>query len=198
MPATGCDTGHADILPSAGIGERCDSIATCLCGIHLSGSNMNLVGCHVLDVEAPHGETSLGNGQAVLYSCLQLLPGQMGRDAALVLGRQTVQLCLGYGCNSSRKRGQNGMEHRDLSSITHIGIDEISRKKGQVYLTNVYDLRSKNLIWSGVERAKDALRNFFQLPRARADKQTPGHLLRYVEALCRGDQGMRAAGNPCL
>ena len=54
-----------------------------------------------------------------------------------------------------------GMEHRDLSGITHIGIDEISRKKGQVYLTNVYDLRSKTLIWSGVERTKDALRSFF-------------------------------------
>lgn len=54
-----------------------------------------------------------------------------------------------------------GIEHRDLSGITHIGIDEISRKKGQVYLTNVYDLRSKTLIWSGVERTKDALRSFF-------------------------------------
>lgn len=55
-----------------------------------------------------------------------------------------------------------GMEHRDLSGITHIGIDEISRKKGQVYLTNVYDLRSKTLIWSGVERTKDTLRSFFK------------------------------------
>ena len=54
-----------------------------------------------------------------------------------------------------------GMEHRDLSGITHIGIDGISRKKGQVYLTNVYDLRSKTLIWSGVERTKDTLRSFF-------------------------------------
>ncbi|WP_319585207.1 ISL3 family transposase [uncultured Desulfobulbus sp.] len=54
-----------------------------------------------------------------------------------------------------------GMEHRDLSGITHIGIDEISRKKGHVYLTNVYDLRSKTLIWSGVERTKDTLRSFF-------------------------------------
>lgn len=54
-----------------------------------------------------------------------------------------------------------GMEHRDLSGITHIYIDEISRKKSHVYLTNVYDLRSKTLIWSGVERTKDTLRSFF-------------------------------------
>lgn len=55
-----------------------------------------------------------------------------------------------------------GLEHRDLSGITHIGIDEISRRKGQVYLTNVYDLRSKTLIWSGAERSKDTLRSFFK------------------------------------
>ena len=54
-----------------------------------------------------------------------------------------------------------GLEHRDLSSITHIGIDEISRKKGHVYLTNVYDLHSKTLIWSGEGRTKENLRRFF-------------------------------------
>jgi len=37
-----------------------------------------------------------------------------------------------------------GLARRDLSCITHIGIDEISRQKGHVYLTNVYDLRDRN------------------------------------------------------
>jgi transposase len=55
-----------------------------------------------------------------------------------------------------------GLKHRDLSSITYIGIDEISRKKGHVYLTNVYDLHSKALIWSGEGRTKDTLRSFFK------------------------------------
>ncbi len=54
-----------------------------------------------------------------------------------------------------------GLEHRDLSSITHIGIDEISRKKGHVYLTNVYDIHSKTLIWSGEGRTKETLRRLF-------------------------------------
>jgi transposase len=54
-----------------------------------------------------------------------------------------------------------GLEHRDLSGITHIGIDEISRKKGHVYLTNVYDLHTKTLIWSGDGRAMETLRQFF-------------------------------------
>ena len=33
-----------------------------------------------------------------------------------------------------------GLAHRDLEDVTHIGIDEISRKRGHVYVTNVYDL----------------------------------------------------------
>ena len=41
-----------------------------------------------------------------------------------------------------------GLARRDLSGVTHIGIDEISRQKGHVYLTNVYDLKTGTLIWS--------------------------------------------------
>lgn len=55
-----------------------------------------------------------------------------------------------------------GLARRDLSSITHIGIDEISRQKGHVYLTNVYDLRSSTLIWSGEGRSKGTLGAFFE------------------------------------
>jgi transposase len=54
-----------------------------------------------------------------------------------------------------------GLENRDLSGITHIGIDEISRKKGHQYLTNVYDLKTKNLLWSGEGRNAETLRQFF-------------------------------------
>ena len=54
-----------------------------------------------------------------------------------------------------------GLAHRDLSEVTHIGIDEISRKRGHVYVTNVYDLNSKLLLWSGEGRAKETLQGFF-------------------------------------
>lgn len=54
-----------------------------------------------------------------------------------------------------------GLANRDISGVTHIGIDEISRKKGHVYLTNVYDLKTKTLIWSGEGRSKETLRAFF-------------------------------------
>lgn len=54
-----------------------------------------------------------------------------------------------------------GLGHRDLSDVTHIGIDEISRKRGHVYVTNVYDLKSRRLLWSGEGRVKETLEGFF-------------------------------------
>jgi len=55
-----------------------------------------------------------------------------------------------------------GLDKRDLSNITHIGIDEIARRKGHQYLTNVYDLKTKKLIWSGEGRSAETLRLFFE------------------------------------
>ncbi len=47
----------------------------------------------------------------------------------------------------------HGIANRDLEGLTHIGIDEISRKRGHVYVTNVYDLERKRLVWSGEGRS---------------------------------------------
>jgi transposase len=55
-----------------------------------------------------------------------------------------------------------GMANRDLSGITLIGIDEISRKRGHVYVTNVYDLDSRRLLWSGEGRGQKTLKAFFE------------------------------------
>jgi len=54
-----------------------------------------------------------------------------------------------------------GLAHRDLGGVLYIGIDELSRQKGHVYVTNVYDLQEKRLLWSGEGRSQDTLRAFF-------------------------------------
>lgn len=56
----------------------------------------------------------------------------------------------------------HGLAERDLSGVTHIGIDEISRKRGHVYVTNVYDLKARRLPWSGEGRAQATLGVFFK------------------------------------
>ena len=67
-----------------------------------------------------------------------------------------------------------GLAHRDLSGVTHIGIDEISRQKGHVYLTNVYDLKTGTLIWSGEGRSIESLDAFFSFFGPERTKQLQG------------------------
>src|SRR5207253_6447996 len=42
-----------------------------------------------------------------------------------------------------------GLRHRARPPVHVIGIDEVSRRKGQVYLTVVYDLERRVLLWVG-------------------------------------------------
>jgi transposase len=60
------------------------------------------------------------------------------------------------------KRAVNqGLRHRKRPPVHVIGIDEVSRRKGQVYLTVVYDLERRVLLWVGDERTEAAVRPFF-------------------------------------
>ena len=54
-----------------------------------------------------------------------------------------------------------GRAREQYQRVRFIGIDEISRKKGHVYHTQVYDLEGKRLLWTGAHRDKDSLRRFF-------------------------------------
>lgn len=55
-----------------------------------------------------------------------------------------------------------GRELEEYRGVRFIGIDEISRKKGHIYHTQVYDLQNKRLLWTGANRDKDSLRRFFE------------------------------------
>jgi transposase len=56
---------------------------------------------------------------------------------------------------------QYGLKHRKRPPVHAIGIDEVSRRKGQVYLTVIYDLERRVLLWVGDERTEEAVRPFF-------------------------------------
>jgi transposase len=70
-------------------------------------------------------------------------------------------VCWSTVASAVRSAVRYGLAHRDTSQVRHIGIDEISRKKGHVYMTQVYDLDQKRLIWSGEGRSEETLRRFF-------------------------------------
>jgi transposase len=60
------------------------------------------------------------------------------------------------------KRAVNyGLKHRARPPVHVIGIDEVSRRKGQVYLTVVYDLERRVLLWVGEDRTEEAVKTFF-------------------------------------
>ena len=65
-----------------------------------------------------------------------------------------------------------GLRHRARPPVHVIGIDEVSRRKGQVYLTVVYDLERRVLLWVGDERTEEAVRPFFTREMGRRRCQT--------------------------
>lgn len=59
---------------------------------------------------------------------------------------------------------QWGLEHRDLSNITAIGVDEIAWRKGHKYLTLVYQIDAGKtcLLWIGKDRTVKTFLGFFR------------------------------------
>jgi transposase len=54
-----------------------------------------------------------------------------------------------------------GLRRRKWKPLRAIGIDEVSRSKGQRYLTLVYDLERRRLVWIGENRDAETMRRFF-------------------------------------
>jgi transposase len=54
-----------------------------------------------------------------------------------------------------------GLAHRRWAPLHVIGIDEVSRRKGQQYLTIVYDLGRGRVVWVGRDRSATTMARFF-------------------------------------
>lgn len=55
-----------------------------------------------------------------------------------------------------------GLAHRRWEPLHVIGIDEVSRRKGQQYLTMVYDLERGRVVWVGRDRTRATMERFFR------------------------------------
>jgi hypothetical protein len=68
------------------------------------------------------------------------------------LAWQVVGRLFGFHWNTVRKAVKDvvdyGLKHREINKVLYIGVDEISRRKGHIYHTQVYDLKEKRLLWS--------------------------------------------------
>ena len=54
-----------------------------------------------------------------------------------------------------------GLDHRRWHPLHLLGIDEVSRRKGQQYLTIVYDLARGRVVWVGRDRTTATMDRFF-------------------------------------
>jgi transposase len=54
-----------------------------------------------------------------------------------------------------------GLAHRRWQPLHLLGVDEVSRRKGQQYLTLVYDLERGRVVWVGKDREEATLDRFF-------------------------------------
>jgi transposase len=54
-----------------------------------------------------------------------------------------------------------GLAHRRWQPLHVIGLDEVSRRKGQQYLTIVYDLDRGRVVWVGRDRTATTMERFF-------------------------------------
>ena len=78
--------------------------------------------------------------------------------------RQTARL---YGLNWKsvaglvRRAVEYGLPERRRKPLLWIGIDEVSRRRGHRYLTVVYDLERRVLLWVGEDRTEQTLAKFF-------------------------------------
>jgi transposase len=57
---------------------------------------------------------------------------------------------------------ERGLKLRSWKPLRAIGIDEVSRSKGQRYLTLVYDLERSRLVWIGENRDAETMNRFFE------------------------------------
>jgi transposase len=100
-------------------------------------------------------------GKSPLSIPLSVFLATLAREVAW----QVVGRLFGFHWNTVRKAVKDvvdyGLKHRDITKVLYIGIDEISRRKGYIFHTQVYDLLEKRLLWSGEDRTAETLETFF-------------------------------------
>ncbi|MBR9978944.1 MAG: transposase [Bacteroidetes bacterium] len=102
--------------------------------------------------------------------------GRLPGDMAKLLPIETVVGLFGVSWSTvysaAAQAVKYGLDRRQIGTALHIGIDEISRRKGHKYLTQVYDLDTRTLLWSGKDRTEDTLRSFFEAYPAQVETVT--------------------------
>ena len=75
-------------------------------------------------------------------------------------------------CSAVESVVNYGLTHRNLDSVTALGVDEIAWHKGHKYLTLVYQINpgARRLLWVGEKRTQETMSSFFaDMTKLKAD-----------------------------
>ena len=103
-----------------------------------------------------------GNGKSRLTFPLVLASATWSRQLPMGVVAKMYKICWNSVYSAVKQVVAYGLARRDKSDAILLGIDELSRKKGHVYLTNIYDLLNKRLLASFPGRAEQSLESFFR------------------------------------
>lgn len=102
------------------------------------------------------------NGKSSLSVPLSLTMASWARKLPMNTVSQMFSVCWNAVYSAVKQVVEFGLTRRDKTEAVIIGIDEISRKKGMVYHTQIYDLVQKKLLASFEGRKYENVKAFFK------------------------------------
>jgi transposase len=118
------------------------------------------------------------NGNSQLTLTLQWYLADWAKDLSWKAVASKFRVSWDSVCRSVEMAVEWGLDHRSLTGIKSIGVDEIAHAKGHKYLTLVYqiDADMRRLLWIGNDRTEECLKGFFTwFGKARSKR---------IEAIC--------------
>jgi transposase len=125
--------------------------------------NMRRVQCTVCGVKVE--EVPWGIGKHTLTRAYMLYLAHWARKLSWQEVAQSFHTSWEKVCQAVEYVVQWGLEHRQLSPIRAIGVDEIQYGRGHNYLTLVYQIEAgcTRLLWVGKERTTESFEQFFTM-----------------------------------
>jgi transposase len=102
------------------------------------------------------------NGKSSLSKPLSLAMATWAKRLPMNVVAQIFGVCWNAVYSAVNQVVAYGLSRRSKTGIIALGIDEISRKKGHTYLTQIYDLTRKRLLDSIENRTYESLSSFFE------------------------------------
>lgn len=102
------------------------------------------------------------HGKSSLAVPLSLTVASWAKRLPMNVVAEIFGICWNSVYSAVRQVVDYGLACRSKADVSAIGVDEISRKKGQSYLTQIYDLTRKRLLGSVEDRTYESLSVFFK------------------------------------